>query len=62
MQVGGAVGDGRKLYLIETARTTWREHGVRGFFVGLAIGYVKVIPMVAVSFYTYERMKAVFGI
>ncbi|PWI68388.1 hypothetical protein PCL_02157 [Purpureocillium lilacinum] len=62
MQVGGAVGDGRKLHLGETARTIFRERGIRGFFVGLTIGYVKVIPMVAVSFYTYERMKLVFGI
>ncbi|KAJ6447095.1 mitochondrial carrier protein LEU5 [Purpureocillium lavendulum] len=62
MQVGGAVGDGRKLKLGETARTIFRERGIRGFFVGLTIGYVKVVPMVAVSFYTYERMKLVFGI
>lgn len=62
MQVGGAVGDGRRLKLGETARTIFRERGIRGFFVGLTIGYVKVIPMVAVSFYTYERMKRVFGI
>ncbi|ODA77967.1 hypothetical protein RJ55_06570 [Drechmeria coniospora] len=62
MQVGGAVGDGRRLKLGETARTIFRERGIRGFFVGLTIGYVKVIPMVAVSFYTYERMKLVLGI
>ncbi|PNY24936.1 Mitochondrial carrier protein LEU5, partial [Tolypocladium capitatum] len=62
MQVGGAVGDGRRLKLGETARTIFQERGIRGFFVGLTIGYVKVIPMVAVSFYTYERMKLVFGI
>jgi hypothetical protein len=29
----------------------------RGFWVGLTIGYVKVVPMVAVSFYVYERAK-----
>ncbi|POR31463.1 Mitochondrial carrier protein LEU5 [Tolypocladium paradoxum] len=62
MQVGGAVGDGRRLKLGETARTIFQERGIRGFFVGLTIGYIKVIPMVAVSFYTYERMKLVFGI
>ncbi|KAG6024280.1 hypothetical protein E4U41_001825 [Claviceps citrina] len=62
MQVSGAVGDGHRLRLGETARLILQERGVRGFFVGLTIGYVKVIPMVAVSFYTYERMKLVLSI
>jgi solute carrier family 25 protein 16 len=62
MQVGGAVGDGRRLRIRETAAKIWRERGLRGFFVGLTIGYVKVIPMAAASFYTYERMKLVLGI
>ena len=62
MQVGGAVGDGHRLRLAETAKLILRERGFRGFFVGLTIGYVKVIPMTAVSFYTYERLKLVFGI
>ncbi|KAH7017281.1 mitochondrial carrier domain-containing protein [Ilyonectria destructans] len=62
MQVGGAVGDGRRLRIRETAGMIFRERGVPGFFIGLTIGYVKVVPMVAVSFYTYERMKLAFGI
>lgn len=62
MQVGGAVGDGHRLRLAETAKMIFREKGMRGFFVGLTIGYVKVIPMGAISFYTYERMKLVLGI
>lgn len=62
MQVGGAVGDGHRLRLGETARMIIREKGPSGFFVGLTIGYVKVIPLAAVSFYTYERMKLVLGI
>lgn len=62
MQVGGAVGDGHRLRLGETAAIIFRERGFRGFFVGLTIGYIKVIPMVAVSFYTYERMKLLLGI
>ncbi|KAJ4154062.1 hypothetical protein LMH87_010526 [Akanthomyces muscarius] len=62
MQVGGAVGDGRRLRIGETANMIWKERGFRGFFVGLTIGYVKVIPLAAVSFYTYERMKLVLGI
>ncbi|KAL7924243.1 mitochondrial carrier [Trichoderma austrokoningii] len=62
MQVGGAVGDGRRLRVGETAAMILRERGFRGFFVGLTIGYVKVVPLAAVSFYTYERMKLVLGI
>ncbi|KAL9113056.1 MAG: hypothetical protein Q9227_002668 [Pyrenula ochraceoflavens] len=62
MQVGGAVGDGHRLSMGETARKVVRERGWRGFFVGLTIGYVKVVPMVATSFYAYERLKWWFDI
>jgi len=62
MQVGGVVGDGHRLGMIEVAGNIYRQAGVRGFFVGLTIGYVKVIPMVAVSFYVYERGKLLLGI
>ncbi|KAL8730706.1 MAG: hypothetical protein Q9166_003898 [cf. Caloplaca sp. 2 TL-2023] len=62
MQVGGAVGDGHRLGMAETARTVWRERGWRGFFVGLGIGYFKVVPMAAVSFYIYERGKVLLGV
>ncbi|ETI20800.1 hypothetical protein G647_07142 [Cladophialophora carrionii CBS 160.54] len=62
MQVGGAVGDGHRLTIGETARRIWLERGWRGFFVGLTIGYIKVVPMVATSFYVYERSKWLLGI
>lgn len=62
MQVGGAVGDGHRLHIAETARLIWRERGLQGFFVGLTIGYLKVVPMVATSFFVYERMKISLGI
>lgn len=62
MQVGGAVGDGRRLGIIETGRTIWLERGFRGFWVGLTIGYIKVVPMVATSFFVYERLKWSLGI
>ena len=62
MQVGGAVGDGHRLRIAETTQMIWKERGWRGFFVGLTIGYVKVVPMVAVSFYVYERGKWWLGI
>lgn len=62
MQVGGAVGDGHRLSILETARRIAAERGWRGFFVGLTIGYVKVVPMAATAFYVYERAKWVMGV
>jgi solute carrier family 25 protein 16 len=62
MQVGGAVGDGHRLSMAETARKIWLERGFRGFWVGLTIGYMKIIPMTATSFFIYERGKWWLGI
>lgn len=62
MQVGGAVGDGHRLYMAETARRIWAERGFRGFWVGLGIGYIKVVPMVAMSFFVYGRAKDALGV
>ncbi|CAK7568721.1 MAG: coenzyme A transporter [Sporothrix epigloea] len=62
MQVGGAVGDGHRLRMSETVSLIMRERGIRGFFVGLTIGYVKIVPMAAAAFYTYERLKLTLGI
>ncbi|KAI2782032.1 mitochondrial carrier [Daldinia loculata] len=61
-QVSGAVGDGHRLRIGQTASMIFRERGISGFFVGLSIGYVKVLPMGAVSFYTWERLKILFNI
>ncbi|TPX40050.1 hypothetical protein SeMB42_g02085 [Synchytrium endobioticum] len=46
----------------ETAKWIYARKGVPGFFVGLSIGFVKVVPMFAVSFYMYEWMKQVLDI
>ncbi|KAI9729887.1 MAG: hypothetical protein M1818_008327 [Claussenomyces sp. TS43310] len=62
MQVGGAVGDGHRLGISETARLIFRERGLMGYWVGLSIGYVKIVPMAAVSFYVYERGKTFLGV
>lgn len=62
MQVGGAIGDGHRLGIAETARKIWFEKGFRGFWVGLTIGYIKVVPLVATSFFVYERLKWWLGI
>lgn len=58
----------RKMYdhkfqsISSIARIIYQEKGWRGFFVGLSIGYIKVTPMVACSFFVYERMKWHLGI
>jgi solute carrier family 25 protein 16 len=62
MQVGGVVGDGHRLGVAEVTKRIFVEKGWRGFFVGLTIGYIKVVPMTASSFYVYERGKYYFGI
>ncbi|KAL6704788.1 coenzyme A transporter [Coniothyrium glycines] len=62
MQVGGVVGDGHRLGMAEVAKRIYLERGYKGFFVGLTIGYLKVVPMAAVSFYAYERGKYYLGI
>ncbi|ODQ67478.1 mitochondrial carrier [Nadsonia fulvescens var. elongata DSM 6958] len=74
MQVSGAIvslqlakaatntskGAAKVIYpnMTQTMKTIYAERGLRGFFVGLSIGYIKVTPMVACSFYVYERMKS----
>lgn len=57
MQVGGVVGDGHRLTMGETARRVMAERGFKGFFVGLGVGYIKIIPMSATSFFAFERLK-----
>ncbi|KAJ3340614.1 hypothetical protein HDU93_006729 [Gonapodya sp. JEL0774] len=46
----------------ETAKAIRARSGWKGFFVGLSIGYIKVTPMVAVSFVVYEKMKSILDI
>lgn len=48
--------------ITQMARIIHKERGWRGFFVGLSIGYIKVTPMVACSFFVYERMKLYLNI
>lgn len=62
MQVGGVVGDAHRLRMGEVTRDIWRERRWRGFFVGLGVGYIKIVPMVATSFFVYERGKYYLGI
>ncbi|XP_047500935.1 graves disease carrier protein-like isoform X1 [Penaeus chinensis] len=46
-----------------TLRLIYRENGVtRGLYRGMSINYMRAIPMVAVSFSTYEITKQVLGL
>ena len=54
MQVGGLTQPDRWLRWGETVRTIWAAKGWRGFYVGLSIGYLKVVPMTAVSFAVWQ--------
>lgn len=64
MQVAGAQAGSSGVHpsILATALTIYKESGPKGFFVGLTIGYIKVTPMVACSFFVYERMKHWLGI
>lgn len=64
MQVAGLT-DYHSKDLTSTAKTfkhIYSQKGPRGFFVGLSIGYLKVTPMFAISFLTYEWMRNLMGI
>ncbi|KAH7059547.1 mitochondrial carrier domain-containing protein [Linnemannia elongata] len=62
MQVAGALDPKAFVGMLETARRLYIAKGVRGFFVGLSIGYLKVTPLIAISFTVYERMKTALEI
>ncbi|CAB11217.1 Coenzyme A transporter [Schizosaccharomyces pombe] len=62
MQIGGIRKNKSFLRLKQVVQTTYKEAGMRGFFVGLTIGYIKVIPMVSTSFFVYNHSKALLGI
>ncbi|KAH8985749.1 mitochondrial carrier [Lactarius hatsudake] len=57
MQVGGLTEPGRWLRWGETVRAIWARGGPKGFFVGLGIGYLKMVPMNAVSFAVWQGMR-----
>ncbi|KAJ5639365.1 mitochondrial carrier [Penicillium longicatenatum] len=54
--------NGRRPSIAHTARTIYLESGLRGFYLGLTIGYIKIMPMVATSFFVYDRMKGYLGV
>lgn len=52
MQVGGLVDPHQLVSLPDTVRRVYRSGGWRAFFIGLSLGYVKVVPMTALAFTT----------
>lgn len=62
MQVGGVVNKGRFYGVTQTSKMILRESGFKGFYVGLSIGFIKVVPMFSCSFFVYERVKNHLGI
>ncbi|KAG8886339.1 hypothetical protein FRB97_004874 [Tulasnella sp. 331] len=62
MQVGGLIRPGAWMGWRETVLDVWRTRGFRGFYAGLTIGYVKVVPMTAISFMVWEWGKAVLDV
>ncbi|CAA7259153.1 unnamed protein product [Cyclocybe aegerita] len=62
MQVGGLTRPDRWLRWGETIRTIWQTGGWRGFYVGLSIGYLKVVPMTAVSFTVWQGGKRLLNV
>jgi solute carrier family 25 protein 16 len=69
IQVGGQIGDGRRLRIWETVRMIWSEGAgasgfkrFKGFYVGLSLGYVKIVPMHAISFFIWRKGMDVFEI
>lgn len=62
MQVGGLLRPDRFYGFVETLQYIYRNKGLGGFFVGLSIGYLKVIPLTAISFATWEAVKKVLDV
>lgn len=62
MQVGGLSRPDRWLCWGETVQAIWSLGGWRGFYVGLSIGYLKILPMTAISFAGWQAGKTRLGI
>ncbi|KAI8148793.1 mitochondrial carrier domain-containing protein [Fennellomyces sp. T-0311] len=62
MQVGGLLHPDKFVGFWETARSIYVTKGIKGYYVGLSIGYMKVAPMTAVSYYVYARLKGLLNI
>lgn len=49
--------------MLRTIKIIYQENGiVRGLYRGMSINYLRAIPMVSVSFTTYEVMKQILDL
>lgn len=62
MQVGGLLRPDRFFGFWETVNFIYKRRGWQGFFVGLSIGYLKVVPLTAISFASWEAVKKILGV
>lgn len=62
MQVGGLTHPDRWMRWGETIRVIWRGGGWKGFYVGLSIGYAKIVPMTAISYMSWQWGKSALGV
>ena len=62
MQIGGILRPDRFFGFWETLIHVYSRKGASGFFVGLSIGYLKVVPLTAISFATWEGLKKVMSV
>ncbi|PKI85971.1 hypothetical protein MVES_000086 [Malassezia vespertilionis] len=61
-QVSGILSPERMLSLGDTIKWIYNTSGIRGFYTGLSIGYIKVVPMTAISYAVWFGMKRQLGI
>ncbi|KAG2015815.1 carnitine/acyl carnitine carrier [Coprinopsis cinerea AmutBmut pab1-1] len=62
MQVGGVTRPDRWMKWGETIQSIWQSSGFRGFYVGLTLGYLKIVPMTAVSFAVWQGCKRLLNV
>lgn len=56
-QVAALVRPGGMVGIVETTAWIWKTSGWKGFYTGLSIGFLKVVPMTSVSFAVWLGMK-----
>ncbi|CAO1614271.1 unnamed protein product [Parajaminaea phylloscopi] len=56
-QVAALVRPGGMVGMVETTMWIWKTSGFKGFYTGLSIGFLKVVPMTSVSFAVWLGMK-----
>ncbi|CAO1627642.1 unnamed protein product [Sympodiomycopsis kandeliae] len=61
-QVAAIVRPGAMVGMVETVKWIWVTSGFRGFYTGLSIGFLKVVPMTSISFAVWLHMKRSMGI